>query len=39
MSKKSMSPATLRGKVAVIDIGISPVGKVPGRSGSPLTLP
>ncbi len=39
MSKNSMSPvrkATLRGKVAVIGIGISPVGKVPGKS--PLWL-
>ena len=35
MSKNSTSPvrkATLRGKVAVIGIGISPVGKVPGKS-------
>lgn len=39
MSKNSTSPvrkATLRGKVAVIGIGISPVGKVPGKS--PLWL-
>ena len=31
-----MSDSTLRGKVAVIGIGMSPVGKVPGRS--PLWL-
>ena len=31
-----MSDCTLRGKVAVVGMGISPVGKVPGRS--PLWL-